>query len=41
LEHKILIKRDSKVGPCGTPDSMEKDKEDFIKVRTTINLDDK
>jgi hypothetical protein len=38
---KILNNRGPKVEPCGTPDSMGKGEEDFHKVRTTENVDDK
>jgi hypothetical protein len=45
LAHKSFLKmlnnRGSEVGPCGTPDNMGKGEEDFPKVRTTENLDDK
>jgi hypothetical protein len=45
LAHKPLINilnnRDPKVEPCGTPDSMRKGEENFSKVWTTENLDDK
>jgi hypothetical protein len=36
----MLCDSGPKVKPCGSPDSMGKDEEDFLKVRTTENLDD-
>jgi hypothetical protein len=39
LAHRSLIKILNE--PCGIPDSMGKGENEFLKVRTTENLDDK
>jgi hypothetical protein len=45
LAHRSLIKilnnRSPTVEPCGTPDSMGKGEENFPKMRTKENLDDR
>jgi hypothetical protein len=38
---KILNSRGPKEEPCGSPDNMGKGEEDFLKVQTTENVDDK